>query len=178
VTNPQHPLGRIERDGRGVVTLRFERQLSHPPERVWRALTESDQLRHWMPCDVVGARKAGAELTVVFWDDIATKHHIEHTVLPGRIVVWEPHRRFAWEWDDELLSYDLEPSGGGTRLTLAVRVGSKSPGAVDVAAGYHVCLDHLVALVALVDTERPPRFVDADPSAYEAAYAEVIAQAG
>ncbi|MCW3067525.1 MAG: hypothetical protein JWL67_150 [Solirubrobacterales bacterium] len=28
----------------GRTTLRFERILAHPPERVWRALTEKDEL--------------------------------------------------------------------------------------------------------------------------------------
>ena len=36
------------------------------------------------------------------------------------------------------------------------------------AAGYHVCLDQLVSLV---ETDNPPAFTDADPTAYEHAYA-------
>lgn len=30
-------------------TLRFERHLDHPVERVWRAITDPDELRHWFP---------------------------------------------------------------------------------------------------------------------------------
>lgn len=172
MTNEQHPLGQIRHDDHGV-SLHFERELSHPPERVWRALTESDQLRHWMPCDIVGRREAGAEVTVPFWDDVAAKYGIEEPVLTGRIVTWDPYRRFTWEWDDELLSYDLEPSATGTRLSLVVRVGTKAPGADQVAAGYHTCLDHLIALV---DTDDPPPFIDADPSRYERLYAAVVEQ--
>jgi uncharacterized protein YndB with AHSA1/START domain len=168
-TDPRHPLGQLEHSGDGK-RLRFERQLAHPPERVWRALTESDELRHWMPCDIVGPREAGAEVVVPFWDDVAEKYSIEDPVLSGRIVTWEPQRRFAWEWDDELLTFDLEPSDAGTRLTLVVRLGSKSPGADKVLAGYHVCLDQLVALV---DTGSAPPFIDADPAPYEALYAGV-----
>jgi uncharacterized protein YndB with AHSA1/START domain len=167
VTDPRHPLGQITRDSDGV-SLHFERQLSHPPERVWRALTASDQLRHWMPCDIVGPREAGAEVVVPFWDDVAAKYDIEDRVLTGRIVTWDPFRSFAWEWDDELLTYELEPSPAGTRLTLVVRLGTKSPGADKVGAGYHTCLDHLVALV---ETDDPPPFIDADPVPYEIMYA-------
>ena len=36
-------------DARGPSPLRFERLLDHPPEQVWRALTELDQLRRWHP---------------------------------------------------------------------------------------------------------------------------------
>ncbi len=167
MSDPTHPLGQIRRDSDGT-SLRFERQLSHPPERVWRALTASDELRHWMPCDIVGPREAGAEIVVPFWDDIAEKYSIEDPVLAGRIITWEPHRRFAWQWDDELLTYELEPTPAGTRLTLVVRLGAKSPGADQVGAGYHVCLDQLIALL---DTGGSPAFIDADPGPYEVLYA-------
>jgi len=161
------PLGEILRDDDGRVGLRFERTLSHPPERVWRALTESDQLRHWMPCDIVGPREQGAEVMVPFWDDVAAKYAIEDPILTGRIVTWDPPSRFVWEWDDELLTFVLEPDGAGTRLILTVRIGTKAPGAGLVAAGYHVCLDQLGALV---DTGEAPPFIDADASPFEALY--------
>ncbi|MBI4932726.1 MAG: SRPBCC domain-containing protein [Actinobacteria bacterium] len=169
-TTPRHPLGRITHDDRGV-SLHFERQLSHPPERVWRALTESDQLRSWFPADIVGPREAGAEVTTVFWDDVAARHSIEQTVHPARIITWDPYRTFVWLWDDELISFHLEPTPSGTTLTLVVQVGEKSPGAQDVAAGYHVCLDQLVALV---DTDDPPPFLDADPGPLTVLYAEMM----
>lgn len=170
--DPRHPLGRLVLDG-GRGSLHFERHLAHPPARVWQALTESDQLRHWMPCDIVGPREEGAEVVVPFWDDVAEKHSIEDPVLTGRIVTWDPPHRFAWQWDDELLTYDLEATATGTRLTLVVRLGTKSPGADLVLAGYHVCLDQLVSLV---DTGSAPPFLDADPAPYEALYAGVAAQ--
>ncbi|MEZ5256877.1 MAG: hypothetical protein R2705_08290 [Ilumatobacteraceae bacterium] len=49
-----------------------------------------------MPCDIIGAREQGAEVSVVFWDDVATKYSIEERALPGRIVTWDPYRTFAW----------------------------------------------------------------------------------
>ena len=164
------PLGDIVRHGNGDTSLRFERKLARPPERVWQALTESDQLRHWMPCDIVGPREAGAEVAAPFWDDIVAKYGIEDTVLTGRIVTWHPPSTFAWEWDDELLTYDLEPSPAGTQLKLNIDLGTKSPAVHLVAAGYHICLDQLCVLV---DTGTAPPFVDADPSQYEARYAEL-----
>ncbi len=33
--------------------VRLERELPDPPEVVWRAITERDQLRSWFPCDVI-----------------------------------------------------------------------------------------------------------------------------
>ena len=170
MNQPTHPLGEIVRHGDSTTSLRFERELARPRERVWRALTESGQLRHWMPCDIVGPREAGAEVTAPFWDDVIAKYSIEDTVLTGRIVTWDPSNTFAWEWDNELLTFRLEPNPAGTRLTLTIDLGDKGPEVHQVAAGYHICLDQPCALV---DTDHPPPFIEADPSRYEVAYAEL-----
>ena len=42
--------------------LRFERRLAHPPEKVWRALTEPEHLAAWFPSEIHGDREAGATL--------------------------------------------------------------------------------------------------------------------
>lgn len=55
-------------DGRSV--LRVERRFSHPPEKVWRALTESAHLAHWFPSDVA-ARLDGRALDCSVWDRAA-----------------------------------------------------------------------------------------------------------
>src|SRR5215211_7251136 len=47
-------------DGRPA--LRFERRLAHPVERVWRAVTDPDEMPAWFPSGVVGERAVGAEL--------------------------------------------------------------------------------------------------------------------
>ena len=57
-TSRDEPLATVLDDD-GRVALRFRRRLPHPPEKVWRALTESEHLQHWMPCDLVGERRAG-----------------------------------------------------------------------------------------------------------------------
>lgn len=163
---PRHPLGRLLRDG-DRVGLRFERDLAHPPERVWRALTESDDLRHWMPCDIVGRREAGAAIRLPFWPDVAAKHQIEDADLPGRILTWDPPHTFAWRWDTDDLIFELTPTATGTRLVFTTWIG-RTPGVELTAAGYHVCFDQLVTL--LDDGSAPP-FVDVDPSPYEALYA-------
>src|SRR5699024_901231 len=54
-TLPSTPLGEVARDGDAVV-LTYDRDLAHPPDRVWRAIAESDHLRAWLPVDIVGER--------------------------------------------------------------------------------------------------------------------------
>ena len=46
-------LARVQKDGENW-TLVLVRQLRHPPEKVWRALTDPAQLREWAPFDADG----------------------------------------------------------------------------------------------------------------------------
>lgn len=165
--NPRHPYGEILRDGERI-GLRFERRLAHGPERVWRALTESDQLRHWLPCDIVGPREAGASITARFWPAVTEKYSIDEPSLPGEILTWDPPKVFAWRWDTDTLHFELEPTDDGTLLVFTTWIG-ETPGIDQTAAGYHVCFDQLIDLVA---TDDPGRFIDQDPTGYEVAYAE------
>ena len=54
-------LGTLERVG-DVSVLRYERRLAHPPERVWRALTDDAELADWFPTTMEGERQKGAAL--------------------------------------------------------------------------------------------------------------------
>src|SRR5579862_7492317 len=46
-------LARVQKDGEKW-TLVLVRELRHPPEKVWRALTDPAQLREWAPFDADG----------------------------------------------------------------------------------------------------------------------------
>jgi uncharacterized protein YndB with AHSA1/START domain len=39
--------------------IRFERILPHPPEVVWRSLTDRDELNGWFPTDIIAGRVEG-----------------------------------------------------------------------------------------------------------------------
>jgi len=148
----QTPLGTVHQDGE-VVVLRFERHVAHPPEKVWRALTESEHLRHWFPADVVGERVAGAELRFVFWPETveqagveieATGVSLDDPQLPGRMITWDPPRMLELTWDTEHLRFELEPVDAGTVLRVTIRASEPGPrGYESTAAGYHTCLDAL-----------------------------------
>lgn len=166
-------LGTVTRDGDAVM-LRFVRQLGHPPERVWRALTESSDLRHWMPTDIVGERRAGASLELPFWSPFVAKHGIPTPSLPGEITVWEPPRVFEWMWDTDRLRWEIEPTPSGTQLTFTTWVSAKAGPVHRTAAGYHSCLDVLEEHLA--DAVQVP-LIDRAQDELEAIYAERVAPA-
>jgi len=167
---PTHPLGDVLHDGE-TVGLRYERHLSHSVERVWRALTDSDQLRHWLPVDIVGERVEGGDVQATFWPDVVAKYQIADPTLPGKILTWDPPRTFSWMWDRDTLIFELHPTEGGTRLVFTTWIVDTTAGVDKTGAGYHICLDQLVQLI---ETGNPPPFVDADPTELEQRYATLL----
>lgn len=163
-------LGTIERTDGGYV-VRFERTLRHPPAKVWRALTESEHLAHWMPCDIVGERAAGAAIELPFWPDHVERYGIETPSLDGRIEVWDPPSVFEWWWSTDRLRWELEATdvdgAPGTVLRFCTWLGPVGKGAANAAGGYHACLDNLQLLL---DTGTAPPLVDVDVSPFEQAY--------
>lgn len=115
------------------VELRFERRLAHPPEKVWRALTDSKELAHWFPARIEGAREAGAELRFLFAEGEPTT---------GKISVFEPPRVLEYTWEGDLLRWELKPGGTGCLLVFTTIPGDRANVARD-ATGWHFCLDNL-----------------------------------
>jgi uncharacterized protein YndB with AHSA1/START domain len=130
------PDGLLEQhDGKAV--LRFERVLHHPPEAVWRALTEPAELRRWHPSPFeLDARPGG---TVSYLQPDAD------TLGPEGVVTdIEPLRLLAYTWGEDHLRFELHPHEAGTRLVLVHTFDDRFKAARD-AAGWHLCLDDLAA---------------------------------
>jgi uncharacterized protein YndB with AHSA1/START domain len=127
-------------DEKGRAALRFERILAHPPERVWRALTEEDELSGWHPTPFQLEPVVGAALrfrppaSVPDWPE-------------GTVTACEPPRLLAHTWGEDSLRWELEPHPEGSRLTLTHTFEDRLKAARD-AAGWHFCLDTLSAMLA------------------------------
>jgi len=126
--------GQLEQAG-ARSRLRFTRTLPHAPEKVWRALTEPEQLGAWFPQRIVGELVAGGSLRF-------EAQNAEHPPFEGRVVHAEPPRLLELTWGDDQLRFELEPDGTGTLLTFTDAFDEHGKAARD-GAGWHACLDEL-----------------------------------
>jgi uncharacterized protein YndB with AHSA1/START domain len=118
--------------------VRLERQLADPPEVVWRALTEREQLRSWFPCDVIvsgGRWEVGAAITFPFPPEVMD------LTLTGEVLEVDEPNLLAYTWGEDSLRFELSADGDGTRLVLIDELPPDS--AARNAAGWERCLDRL-----------------------------------
>ena len=141
----------LEIDGRPA--LRFERRLGHPTEKVWRAVTSPDGLAAWFPARVEGDFTAGGALRFVFANG-------EGPPGSGEVLEVDEPRRFAFTWDGDRMTIDLEPAGDGCLLTFTHVFEDRTAAARD-AAGWHVCLDLLERSLGGEPTTGPSGVPDA-----------------
>ncbi len=121
-------------------TLVFIRELRQPPSAVWVALTDPAELDQWSPfAPATDLSKPGdTTLTMIDGD--------ERLDLPATVLRADPPTTLEYTWGDDLLRWQLEPSGAGTRLTLRHTLATPDM-EPDVAAGWHICtavLQHLL----------------------------------
>jgi uncharacterized protein YndB with AHSA1/START domain len=117
------------------------RDLKHPPEKVWQALTDPAHLREWAPFDA--DRNLGTTGPVTLSTVGAPKPHISETSVRRA----EAPRLLEYNWGGNDIRWELEPLGGsGTRLTLWHNIDRRfiSMG----AAGWHICFDVLDRFLA------------------------------
>ena len=124
---------KVRKDGEKW-TLILVRDLRHPPEKVWQALTEPEHLREWAPFVTDGSLGSVGTVNLTW---IGTPQGLE-----TRVTRAEPPRLL--EYGD--MRWELEPLGAGTRLTLWHSIDRRfvSWG----AAGWHICFDVLERLLA------------------------------
>ena len=131
---------RVERDGPAWVLV-FVRELQHPPEAVWQALTDPAELAEWAPFDTDRNLASTGDVTLT----MAGADGAEATAAVVRRA--EAPRLLEYTWEKDVLRWELEAIGSGTRLTLSHAVGSRD-WLPKVAAGWHICLDVARELLA------------------------------
>jgi uncharacterized protein YndB with AHSA1/START domain len=115
-------------------TLILVRELRHAPERVWEALTDPAQLREWAPFVTDGSLGTVGTVKLTWVGNPKP--------LETRVTRVEAPKLL--EYDDT--RWELEASGGGTRLTLWHNIDRRF--IAWGAAGWHISFDVLDRLLA------------------------------
>ena len=100
-------------------TLVVERLMPHPPEKVWRALTQQALLADWLMKNdftaTVGARFTFRTQPMPHWNG----------VVECEVLAVEPHQRLSYSWNAgdgkklyTTVTWTLTPVDGGTRLRM------------------------------------------------------------
>ena len=121
-------------------TLVVVRDLHHPPAKVWQALTDPAQLREWAPFD------ADRSLASVGTVRLTTVGAPTPQIPETQVTRADPAKLLEYRWGGNDMRWQLEPQGGGTRLTLWHNIDRGF--IVWGAAGWHICFDVLERLLA------------------------------
>jgi uncharacterized protein YndB with AHSA1/START domain len=113
--------------------LRFERRLKHRVERVWRAITEPDELEAWFVARPEWKPAVGETFNAMDQD--------------GEVTDVDPPNLLAWNWGGELFRFELSAEGDGCLLVFTHVFDDRKFGAQH-ATGWETHFARLDALLA------------------------------
>jgi uncharacterized protein YndB with AHSA1/START domain len=138
-------------------TVRFERLLPGPIERVWEYLTDGDKRATWL-CGGETELRVGGKVEMHFHNaSLSTEPDIDppakYSDMPekvsytGTVTQCDPPRLLAFNWDvdDEPseVRYELEEAGDRVRLVLTHRKLASRDEVISASGGWHTHLDIL-----------------------------------
>lgn len=150
-------------------TVRFERLLPGPIERVWSYLTDPKKRAEWFAGGAAEIKKPGLvefifdHRNLTTPDDKPPKKHEKHAGemrFEIRIVKVEAPRLLVWEWQDpdataSEVRIELAPRGGKVLLTLTESKLATRDRLIGNSGGWHA---HLDILQAKLEGRTPPPF--------------------
>jgi uncharacterized protein YndB with AHSA1/START domain len=142
-------------------TLRLERLLPGPIERVWSYLTDSELRGKWLATGAMEPRVGGrvdlhfehAQLSEVTEDVPAKYRGQEVCDFAGRVVRWEPPRVLAYTWGESRggeseVTFELTPRGEDVFMVVTHRGLVGRDEMTGVAAGWHAHIGILIDYLA------------------------------
>ncbi|HEY5817507.1 MAG TPA: SRPBCC family protein [Mesorhizobium sp.] len=143
-------------NGYGVLTqadtLKIERLLPGPIDRIWDYLTDSDLRRQWLASGEM-ERMTGAPFELVWRNDELTAPS-EHRPdgfpqeqrMQSEILEFDPPHRLSFTWSGGGdVTFELQPKGRQVLLTLVHRRLADRATMLSISAGWHMHLDILAA---------------------------------
>ncbi len=141
-------------------TVKFERMLPGPAERIWDYLTKSELKAKWLSAGDVEPRVGGNVEFIFKHSDLSEanesvpekyKHMQDGTYFKGRVLEWDPPRLLRYTWGEEtgeesVVTYELIPKKNNKVLLILthVRLGDDPAILISVGAGWHTHLDILI----------------------------------
>ena len=150
-------------------SVRFERILPGPIERVWSFLVEPEKRARWL-CGGDTERAIGGRVEMHFHNatlseepDIAPpekyKDMPEHVTFSGTVTAYEPPRLLSHSWDFEgessEVTYELTAQDDQVKLVLTHRRLNTHEEIVSVCGGWHT---HLDILLDILEEKSPQAF--------------------
>jgi uncharacterized protein YndB with AHSA1/START domain len=97
-------------------SLVIEKELPHPPEKVWRALTQGPLIKEWLMDNdfqpVVGHRFNFRSTPMPSWDG----------VIDSEVLVLEPNKKLSYRWNalglESVVVWTLVATSGGTLVRM------------------------------------------------------------
>jgi uncharacterized protein YndB with AHSA1/START domain len=97
-------------------TLVIEREMPHPPEKIWRALTEGQLMEEWL-------------MKNDFQPEVGHRFTFRSTPVPGwngvidcKVLVVEPNARLSYTWGtmgmESVVAWTLTPTESGTHVRM------------------------------------------------------------
>jgi uncharacterized protein YndB with AHSA1/START domain len=145
-------------------TLKIERLLPGPIERIWAYITDSDLRRRWLASGDM-QMKAGAPFEFVWRNDELSDppgkrpegFSKEHR-MQSRVVACDPPHKLVITWGENgEVTFDLEPIDDDVLLTIIHRRLPDRATTLMVGAGWHM---HLDTLAAIANGKKPAPFWD------------------
>jgi uncharacterized protein YndB with AHSA1/START domain len=99
------------------MTIEITKQIGAAPERVFRALTDADELARWFPSSAESDPRTGGDYVLRFDFDDESRNH---TYAGQYDEVTRERVRYPWNgvFGDTTVEFTLRPSDGGTEVGL------------------------------------------------------------
>ncbi len=124
--------------------LTLERTFAHPPEKVWRALTESELLNQWFPCEVTGSWEVGGDLKFRFLH--GEDAGLTEEDLIGKVLTADAPNLLEFTWGKYQYKIELAAHEDGCHFLFTEINPNISEGARS-AAGWEMCIENIALII-------------------------------
>lgn len=132
----------------GGFELAFARTYRHPSTKVWRALTDPDELRRWFPAVVEFDLTPGAKLR--FDPTVEQRERFalgDADGSDGEMLAADPPRLLEYTWGAERFRWELADDGSGGCLLSFTQLCAERDDAIVQGAGWHAGLERVEAML-------------------------------